>query len=308
MSSSSHHQVTILLLLATILIFDRVHQVQSFSVINGKVVNGGGGATAAASSTTEPKPVNGENDKNNNIQELNISFVTGNQMKARELAMILSEYLATENNKKKSSDADDDDDDSNNLPFAFNVRTINVDLPEIQEVNTEAIAKEKALLAAQLAGGPCVVEDTSLKFHALGGMPGPYIKWFQEKLKSDGLYKILMAYEDKSATASCTLAFCPAPHADPILFTGEIHGRIVEPVPGRGFGWDSIFVPNGSPDDQPFSCMTIEEKNQYSHRGKAVRQWAQWVSKNKDALLERQSGQRAIGHKGLDFKCISPED
>ena len=308
MSSSSHHQVTILLLLATILIFDRVHQVQSFSVINGKVVNGGGGATAAASSTTEPKPVNG--DDKNNIQELNISFVTGNQMKARELAMILSEYLATEN--KNNDDANDnnnkDDNNDNNTKFAFNVRTINVDLPEIQEVNTEAIAKEKALLAAQLAGGPCVVEDTSLKFHALGGMPGPYIKWFQEKLKSDGLYKILMAYDDKSATASCTLAFCPAPHADPVLFTGEIHGRIIKPVPGRGFGWDSIFVPNGSPDDQPFSCMTIEEKNQYSHRGKAVRQWAQWVSKNKDALLERQSGQRAIGHKGLDFKCISPED
>ena len=311
MASSSHYQLTMLLLLATLLILDRVHQVQSFSVINGKVVNGG--TTNGVIASKEPTPVatpsvNGENDNDESIQELNISFVTGNQMKARELAMILSEYLATENNKKKSSDADDDDDDSNNLPFAFNVRTINVDLPEIQEVNTEAIAKEKALLAAQLAGGPCVVEDTSLKFHALGGMPGPYIKWFQEKLKSDGLYKILMAYEDKSATASCTLAFCPAPHADPILFTGEIHGRIIKPVPGRGFGWDSIFVPNGSPDDQPFSCMTIEEKNQYSHRGKAVRQWAQWVSKNKDALLERQSGQRAIGHKGLDFKCISPED
>jgi hypothetical protein len=36
------------------------------------------------------------------------------------------------------------------------------------EVNTEAIAKEKALLGAQLAGGPCVVEDTSLEFQALG--------------------------------------------------------------------------------------------------------------------------------------------
>lgn len=51
-----------------------------------------------------------------------------------------------------------------------------VDLPEIQEVDTIAIAKDKALLAAQLANGPCLVEDTSLKFHALGGMPGPYIK------------------------------------------------------------------------------------------------------------------------------------
>ncbi len=89
------------------------------------------------------------------------------------------------------------------------LRVIKVDLPEIQEMNTEGIAKDKALLAAQLAGGPCLIEDTSLKFHALGGMPGPYIKWFQERLKSEGLWRILAAYEDKSATAVCTLAFCP---------------------------------------------------------------------------------------------------
>jgi inosine triphosphate pyrophosphatase len=189
-----------------------------------------------------------------------------------------------------------------------NLRVINVDLPEIQEVNTQGIAKEKALLGAQLAGGPCLVEDTSLQFHALGGMPGPYIKWFQERLKSEGLYNILAAYEDKSATAVSTLAFCPAPHADPVLFTGEVHGTIVEPVEGLGFGWDSIFAVTG-PDGgtRTFSSLTTEEKNVVSHRGSAVRQWATWLSVNREALLERQSGKQSIGHKGLDFKSMSPE-
>lgn len=186
-----------------------------------------------------------------------------------------------------------------------NLRIINVDLPEIQEVNTQGIAKEKALLGAQLAGGPCLVEDTSLKFHALGGMPGPYIKWFQERLKSDGLYKILTAYEDKTATAVCTLAFCPAPHADPVLFTGKVEGQIVAPVEGRGFGWDSIFVPNG--ETRPFSLLSTEEKNELSHRGKAVAQWAKWLFVNEKALIDRQNGEQAIGHKGLDFKSVSPE-
>ena len=150
---------------------------------------------------------------------------------------------------------------------------LDVDLPELQEVDTAAIAKNKALLAAQLANGPCLVEDTSLQFHALGGMPGPYIKWFQDKLQSTGLYNILAAYDNKNATAVCTLAFCPSPHADPVLFTGECHGRIVEPVPGRGFGWDSIFVPSELFDkgDRPFSQLTVEEKNLLSHRGRAVR-------------------------------------
>ena len=131
------------------------------------------------------------------------------------------------------------------------------------------------------------------------------IKWFQETLKSEGLYNILAAYEDKSATAICTLAFCPYPHADPVLFTGTIDGTIIAPVPGEGFGWDSIFVPEGH--DAPFSTMTTEQKNQLSHRGKAVRQWAKWLGRNKEALLMRQEGIKAIGHKGLDFKSTSPE-
>lgn len=99
---------------------------------------------------------------------------------------------------------------------------------------TEAVAKNKAIQGAQLAGGACVVEDTSLEFSALGGMPGPFIKWFQDSLGCEGLYKTLIGFEDKRATAVCTLAFCSYPHADPVLFTGRCTGRIVEPVSGRG--------------------------------------------------------------------------
>ena len=186
------------------------------------------------------------------------------------------------------------------------IRILNVDLPEIQEINTEAIAKNKAIQGAQLAGGPCVVEDSSLQFTALGGMPGPYIKWFQASLGCEGLHKILYAYEDKSAVAVCTLAFCPAPHADPVIFTGTTKGSIVAPVEGRGFGWDSIFVPEG--ETEPFSTMSIEQKNSLSHRGKAVRKWADWLGKNQGELWERQSGRQSLGHKGLDFKTLSPEE
>jgi len=149
------------------------------------------------------------------------------------------------------------------------------------------------------------VEDTSLEFHALGGMPGPFIKWFQDKLGSDGLHKILIGYEDKSATAVCTLAFCPYPHADPVVFTGRCTGTIVEPIDGRGFGWDSIFVPDGQ--TEPFSCISTEKKCEISHRSKAVVQWADWLAKNVDELWERQHGRTAIGHKGLDFNPSSSE-
>ncbi|KAG7371991.1 xanthosine triphosphate pyrophosphatase [Nitzschia inconspicua] len=224
--------------------------------------------------------------------QLEIAFVTGNEMKVRELSKILTaEGLIDPANPERS---------------LVKLRVVKVDLPEIQEVDTEGIAKDKVLLAAQLANGPAICEDTSLEFHALGGQPGPFIKFFQDRLKSEGLWRILTAYEDKSATAVCTLAFCTAPHADPVLFTGRVHGTIVEPIEGRGFGWDSIFVPEG--EDQPFSCLSTERKNELSHRGDAVRQWAKWLLVNKDELIERQNtGRRSIGHKGLDFKSTSPE-
>jgi len=134
-------------------------------------------------------------NNNDNEKQLRIAFVTGNSMKAREMMSILC-----------------DEQNPDIMQNLVDLRVVKVDLPEIQEVDTLAIAKHKAIQGAQLAGGPCVVEDTSLELHALGGMPGPYIKWFMQKLGVDGLHKILFAYEDKSATAVCTLAFCPYPH------------------------------------------------------------------------------------------------
>ena len=93
----------------------------------------------------------------------------------------------TEDNRDDETDDDYDNDDGDTCALLqLDLTVTSINLPEIQEVDTMAIAKQKAILAAQLVNGPCVVEDTSLEFHALGGMPGPYIKWFQETLKSQG--------------------------------------------------------------------------------------------------------------------------
>ncbi len=100
----------------------------------------------------------GGNDDSSTFNQLKISFVTGNDMKAKEMNLILAKHMAT-----KGPD---------NETRLVDLKVLNVDLPEIQEVSTEAIAKNKAYQAAQLANGPVVVEDTSLQFDALGGMPG----------------------------------------------------------------------------------------------------------------------------------------
>mmetsp|Transcript_4519 Transcript_4519/g.7832 ORF Transcript_4519/g.7832 Transcript_4519/m.7832 type:complete len:90 (+) Transcript_4519:175-444(+) len=50
--------------------------------------------------------------------------------------------------------------------------------------------------------------------------------------------------------------------------------------------------------------MSTEDKNKLSHRGRAVRQWADWLGHNHKELWERQQGRHAIGHKGLSFKGV----
>ncbi|GAB0192809.1 inosine triphosphate pyrophosphatase [Grus japonensis] len=117
--------------------------------------------------------------------------------------------------------------------------------------------------------GPVIVEDTCLCFNALGGLPGPYIKWFLEKLKPEGLYKLLAGFEDKSAYALCTFAFSTGNPEEPVrLFKGQTHGLIVEPRGPRDFGWDPCFQPNGY--DQTYAELPKAVKNSISHRYRAL--------------------------------------
>ncbi|KAL7081327.1 hypothetical protein ACP275_14G033200 [Erythranthe tilingii] len=172
-----------------------------------------------------------------------VTFVTGNAKKLEEVRAILG----------------------NSIPF----RSLKLDLPELQG-EPEEISREKARLAAKEVNGPVLVEDTCLCFNALKGLPGPYIKWFLEKLGHQGLNNLLMAYEDKSAYALCVFSLALGPNADPITFLGKTPGKIVLPRGPNDFGWDPIFQPDGY--DQTYAEMAKEEKNTISHRYRALAQ------------------------------------
>lgn len=172
-----------------------------------------------------------------------VVFVTGNAKKLEEVIQILGP----------------------DVPFTLTSQ--NIDLPELQGDIIE-ISKKKCREASKHIKGPVLVEDTSLCFKSLGDLPGPYIKWFLEKLGPEGLYKLLEGWEDKSATAVCTLAYTEGEDKEVLIFQGKTEGVIVNPRGPRDFGWDPCFQPVGY--SQTHAEMTKAEKNAISHRNKAV--------------------------------------
>ncbi|KAB8232175.1 inosine triphosphate pyrophosphatase-like protein [Aspergillus alliaceus] len=181
----------------------------------------------------------------------NLNFITGNKNKLAEVRAILGDVIEVNNQ--------------------------GIDVPEIQGT-IEEIAREKCRHAAEVIGGPVLTEDTALEFHALKGLPGPYIKSFLDALGHEGLNKMLDSFDDKSAEAVCTFAFSDGPGAEPILFQGRTKGAIVRPRGPSNFGWDPIFEYQG----KTYAEMDKAEKNQISHRYKALDKLQRW-------LIERNS-------------------
>ncbi|KAG1669877.1 hypothetical protein FOA52_012466 [Chlamydomonas sp. UWO 241] len=184
-----------------------------------------------------------------------IAFATGNKKKLEEVIAILSAGAK--------------------LPFE--VRSVKIDLPELQGEPDE-ICREKCRLAAKEVRGAVMVEDTSLCFNALGGLPGPYIKWFLEKLGHDGLNRMLAGFEDKTAYAQCIFAYTPGPGIEPVTFVGRTEGRVVLARGPTAFGWDPVFEADGF--GQTYAEMDKDTKNTISHRYRSLDKLREYLVAN----------------------------
>ena len=74
-------------------------------------------------------------------------------------------------------------------------------------------------------GGAVMVEDTSLIFNAMNGLPGVYIKSFLDKLGLEGLNKMLTGFDDHTAYAQCLFGLTEGPGKEVQIFTGRCHVR-----------------------------------------------------------------------------------
>ncbi|XP_010589863.1 inosine triphosphate pyrophosphatase isoform X10 [Loxodonta africana] len=168
-----------------------------------------------------------------------IVFVTGNSKKLEEVIQILGDK------------------------FPCTLVAQKIDLPEYQGEPDE-ISIQKCQEAACQVQGPVLVEDTCLCFNALGGLPGPYIKWFLEKLKPEGLHQLLAGFEDKSAYALCTFALSTGDPREPVrLFRGRTSVRT--------HSWPPTWMPY--PNMSPEGAATQSRCSRVISRMVVARSW-----------------------------------
>jgi inosine triphosphate pyrophosphatase len=155
------------------------------------------------------------------------------------------------------------------LPADIELEAIDKDLPEIQSLDLEAIVTDKARQAFELIGRPVVVEDISAGLVELAGLPGPFIKFFEKKLGADALHQ-LASQNNTPAVVTCWVGYCDG--KNDFTIKTEVHGSAVELRGENGFGFDKCFIPDGQP--KTYAQMTPQEKDQISHRSKAVKLFA----------------------------------
>jgi XTP/dITP diphosphohydrolase len=148
---------------------------------------------------------------------------------------------------------------------------IDIDIPEPHDT-LEKNASEKSWTIYKLTGNDCFSEDTGLEIEALNGEPGVKSARYAGEARSfkDNIEKVLnkLANEtNRSARFRAVISLIV--DGNETQFEGICNGKIIDtPLGTEGFGYDPIFIPNGS--DRSFAEMSIEEKNRFNHRTKAA--------------------------------------
>jgi non-canonical purine NTP pyrophosphatase (RdgB/HAM1 family) len=175
-----------------------------------------------------------------------IVFITGNEKKLTELQRL--------------------------LPVGLDITHQALDLDEIQSLDLHEIVRHKLYEAYEQVGKPVLVEDVSAELKSLNGLPGPFIKFFMQRLGNDALYKI--AVVDDEVRIVCTMGYFDGTSEH--IVDGEMLGRVVAPRGEGAFGFDPVIVPNGY--DQTVAELGPEIKDSISHRRKAADAMVQVLS------------------------------
>jgi XTP/dITP diphosphohydrolase len=178
-----------------------------------------------------------------------IYLATGNKNKAREAAEVLAPYgiaLEQYNINRVEIQADDPADIA-----AYSLSLVNNDLP-------------------------ICVEDAGLSLDRWNGFPGPYSSYVLRRLGNPGILKLMQGEQNRKAHYFSALAYRDETGVH--TFRGAVYGKIAQSIRGtNGFGYDPIFIPTEC-DNRTFGELDVHEKNKISHRARAFRALAEWLT------------------------------
>ena len=187
-----------------------------------------------------PKPV---------LKKSKIWMGTGNRNKVQEASEILAEYgIALEHYpmNRVEIQADDPADIA-----AYSLREVPADIP-------------------------IAIEDAGLFIDGFNGFPGPYSSYVLERLGNPGILKLMEGVADRGARYLSAVAYRDETGVH--VFRGAVEGTIADRIRGsNGFGYDPIFIPSEL-DGRTFGEASEEEKNRVSHRARAFRALAEWLT------------------------------
>ena len=201
-----------------------------------------------------------DSKKRQKLQYMQLIFATNNSNKVREIAAV--------------------------LPAAVKVQSlaetgINIDIPEPYDTLKEN-ASEKSRTIFNLAHQNCFSEDTGLEADALNGAPGVRsARYAGEPSDSEkNIEKLLQEMRGKvNRAARFRTIVSLIWNEKEYFFEGICEGKIIDEKRGEdGFGYDPVFIPNGS--DKTFAQMNLEEKNLFSHRKKAIDKLIEFLKNN----------------------------
>jgi inosine/xanthosine triphosphate pyrophosphatase family protein len=144
--------------------------------------------------------------------------------------------------------------------------------PDLPEISASPV--EVALRKAFMAGPGSLAEDTSLDVE--GGDVGVNVRWLMDEVQSfqgrRAVFRVVLAHHDGAAVSA---------------YEGAIHGTIGQ-GPACGFGFDSVFFPDGAGGQSLGQLDAQGRKDEFSARALAVKAYG--------------AGQRALTRKACDFK------
>lgn len=181
---------------------------------------------------------------------MDLIFATNNKHKANEIKSVVPSFI--------------------NI-ITLNDAGIDIDIPE-PYLTLEENAAEKGRTISTLTGKNCFGEDTGLEVIALNDEPGVFSARYagDDRSSEKNVAKLLNKLEPyKDRTAQFRTVIFLILNKKEYFFEGICTGMIsFQPKGDQGFGYDPVFIPDGG--SKTFAQMTMEEKNQYSHRKKAM--------------------------------------